>query len=91
MYKGPGSYWEWCGSCRSYEHMSGYVPISWVVELSGIDHSKLTAIPDMIDIANIKIITSLKYYLISFPGQGKLAKIVRSITFSILTDTPTGD
>ncbi|EPF4820954.1 hypothetical protein [Escherichia albertii] len=51
MYKGPGSYWEWCGSCRSYEHMSGYVPISWAVELSGIDHSKLTAIPDMIDTA----------------------------------------
>ena len=54
MYKGPGSYWEWCGSCRSYEHVSGYVPISWVVELSGIDHSKLTAIPDMIDIARHK-------------------------------------
>ncbi|AHE59067.1 hypothetical protein EAKF1_ch1171 [Escherichia albertii KF1] len=31
--------------------MSGYVPISWAVELSGIDHSKLTAIPDMIDTA----------------------------------------
>ncbi|MCZ9060745.1 hypothetical protein OM348_22430, partial [Escherichia albertii] len=51
MYKGPGSYLEWCGSCRSYEHMSGYVPISLAVELSGIDHSKLTAIPDMIDTA----------------------------------------
>lgn len=48
-YKGPGSYWEWCSSCRSFEHMSGYVPFWWNFDIPGIDRSKLTAIPDLID------------------------------------------
>ena len=49
FYKGPGSYWEWCSSCHSFEHMSGYVPEWWDVEPFDIDHSKLTAVPDLID------------------------------------------
>lgn len=48
-YKGPGSYWEWCSGCRSFEHMSGFVPEWWNVELINIENSKLTAIPDALD------------------------------------------
>lgn len=48
-YKGPGSYWEWCSACHSFEHMSGYVPEWWNITPLKIDHSRLTAIPDLID------------------------------------------
>ncbi len=48
-YQGPGSYWEWCSSCRSFEHMSGYVPAWWQVEPLAIDHARLTAVPDLLD------------------------------------------
>lgn len=51
MYQGPGSYWEWCATCHSFEHMSGYVPMWWSFEFAGIDPSKLTAIPDVINAA----------------------------------------
>lgn len=49
MYKGPGSYWEWCSACHSFEHMSVYVPEWWNILPLKIDHSRLTAIPDLID------------------------------------------
>lgn len=49
MYRGMGSFWEWCSSCRSFEHMSGFVPAWWKVEPLDIDHSKLTALPDLLD------------------------------------------
>lgn len=49
MYKGPGSYWEWCSSCCSYEHMHGYVPEWWDVLPLDIDHSLLTVFPEEID------------------------------------------
>lgn len=48
-YRGPGSYWEWCASCHSYEHMFGYVPEWWDVEPVDIEHSQLNVIPDLID------------------------------------------
>jgi hypothetical protein len=53
-YRGPGSYWEWCSSCRSFEHMSAFVPEWWKVEPLNIDHSKLTALPDLLDEAIAK-------------------------------------
>jgi hypothetical protein len=49
LYQGPGSYWEWCSSCKSFEHMHGYVPDWWKVEPLPIDHAQLTAIPDVLD------------------------------------------
>jgi hypothetical protein len=49
IYRGPGSYWEWCSSCHSFEHMSGYVPVWWDIDPLNIDHAQLTAIPDLID------------------------------------------
>ncbi|WP_133159242.1 hypothetical protein [Superficieibacter electus] len=51
MYQGPGSYWEWCTACHTFEHMSGYVPGWWNITLENLDHALLTAIPDLIDAA----------------------------------------
>jgi hypothetical protein len=28
-WQGSGSQWQWCSSCRSYEHASGLVPDWW--------------------------------------------------------------
>jgi hypothetical protein len=50
-FQGQGSYWEWCSSCRSYEHMSGYVPDWWIEKPLLVNHSDLTAIPDLLDAA----------------------------------------
>ncbi len=30
---GRGSQWQWCSSCRSYEHTSGLVPDWWFSDL----------------------------------------------------------
>ncbi|MFZ6679676.1 hypothetical protein [Undibacterium sp. Tian12W] len=49
--KGSGSYWEWCSRCRSFEHMSVWVPEWWQVDPLKIDHEKLTARPDLLDAA----------------------------------------
>jgi hypothetical protein len=32
-WQGPGSQWQWCSNCRSYEHSSGLVPDWWRTEL----------------------------------------------------------
>lgn len=32
-WRGSGSQWQWCSSCRSYEHSSGLVPDWWQSEL----------------------------------------------------------
>lgn len=50
-YRGPGSYWEWCASCHSFEHMHGYVPSWWSMQPLSVDHSQLTAIPDLLEAA----------------------------------------
>lgn len=49
--KGTGSYWEWCSNCRSFEHMSVWVPEWWQVAPLKIDHAQLTALPDLLDAA----------------------------------------
>jgi hypothetical protein len=49
MYKGPGGYWEWCSSCHSYEHMSGFVPEWWDVVSLPINHGSLAHSPELID------------------------------------------
>jgi hypothetical protein len=53
-FRGRGSCWEWCSSCRSYEHMDGLVPVWWHEEPLDVDHFKLTPIPDMLDEAILR-------------------------------------
>ena len=53
-YRGPGSYWEWCSTCHSFEHMHGYVPAWWSVPLLNVDHARLTAVPDLLEAARLK-------------------------------------
>lgn len=48
-YKGVGSLWEWCSSCKVYSHAQAYVPEAWVGPELMLDHRKLTPIPDVID------------------------------------------
>lgn len=48
-YLGPGSYWEWCSTCRSFEHMSGFVPEWWTVEPVNLNHSGLGVMPYELD------------------------------------------
>lgn len=54
LYRGPGSYWEWCSTCHSFEHMHGYVPDWWSKPPLHVDHSRLTAVPDMLEAARAK-------------------------------------
>lgn len=51
MYQGVGSYWEWCSSCHSYEHMHGYVPEWWKEKPLNVNHAELTVIPDILESA----------------------------------------
>lgn len=47
-YAGRGSSWEWCTSCRAYEHASCLVP-SWWRPIQGIAEHELTAEPEQIE------------------------------------------
>ncbi|MEV0568454.1 hypothetical protein [Dactylosporangium sp. NPDC050588] len=47
-WQGRGSQWQWCGSCRSYLHSSGLVPMWWRTDIE-IDPSVLTHQPGPID------------------------------------------
>ena len=49
-YIARGAEWQWCSFCRSYEHGQVLVPNWWVPCLE-IDGNKLTAIPEILDIA----------------------------------------
>lgn len=48
-FQSRGGLWEWCANCRTYEHSQALVPEVWQEVLPNLDHSKLTAIPDVID------------------------------------------
>ena len=50
QYIAKGSEWQWCSHCRSFEHGEVLVPSWWVSELK-IDGTKLTAIPEILDMA----------------------------------------
>lgn len=48
-YRGRGSVWEWCATCRSFNHAQALVPLSWAGAPLRLDHAKLTPVPDVID------------------------------------------
>ncbi len=48
LFVAEGGLWEWCGTCRHYEHLSALVPEWWSCDLA-IDISKLTAEPEAIE------------------------------------------
>ncbi|UJB68484.1 hypothetical protein HRE53_18405 [Acaryochloris sp. 'Moss Beach'] len=43
-----GGLWEWCSSCRSFEHLSALVPEWWACDLK-VDEAALTAKPTAIE------------------------------------------
>jgi hypothetical protein len=45
-----GAVWEWCSSCRGFEHYSGLVPDWWSCDLE-VDDKQLTALPTAIESA----------------------------------------
>jgi len=45
----PGSSWEWCSSCRSYEHAQALVPGYWCAATLNLDHYILTPVPEVLD------------------------------------------
>lgn len=45
-----GSEWQWCSYCRIYEHLEVMVPDWWTPYLE-IDGNKLTATPEILDMA----------------------------------------
>ena len=45
-----GAEWQWCSYCRTYEHAQVMVPDWWISRLE-IDGNKLTAIPEILDMA----------------------------------------
>ena len=45
-----GAEWQWCSHCRAYVHAQVMVPDWWIPKLE-IDGNKLTAIPEILDIA----------------------------------------
>lgn len=45
-----GSEWQWCSYCRIFEHAEVVVPDWWIPNLE-IDGNKLTAIPEILDMA----------------------------------------
>jgi hypothetical protein len=49
-FRARGGLWEWCSSCRSYEHASAFVPEWWASDLD-VDETKLTAEPGAIEAA----------------------------------------
>lgn len=51
LFQGLGSYWEWCSSCRSYEHMHGFVPDWWQEKPLAVNHAELTVTPGILDAA----------------------------------------
>ena len=50
QYTAKGSEWQWCSYCRVFEHEEVLVPDWWVPNLE-IDGRKLTAIPEILDMA----------------------------------------
>lgn len=52
--KKDGDEWQWCSGCRHYEHMHSLVPDWWNNE-PDIDANKLTAIPEVLDLAYIDL------------------------------------
>lgn len=48
-YQGRGSLWEWCATCRSFEHAQALVPLSWTAAPLQVDHAQLTPVPDLLD------------------------------------------
>ena len=50
QYSVRGSEWQWCSYCRTFEHAEVKVPDWWIPSLE-IDGNKLTAIPEILDIA----------------------------------------
>lgn len=57
MFRGWGSLWEWCRSCRHYEHMSSRVPEKWRHTLP-VDRSMLRHHPDAIDRALSEVLAN---------------------------------
>jgi hypothetical protein len=49
VYKGKGSLWEWCSSCKVFSHAQAFVPESWNGLELKLDHGNLTPIPDVLD------------------------------------------
>ena len=45
-----GACWEWCSSCRTFEHYSALVPEWWRSDLT-VNESELTALPDALESA----------------------------------------
>lgn len=45
-----GAEWQWCSCCRAYEHVQVKIPDWWIPKLE-IDGNKLTAIPEILDMA----------------------------------------
>ncbi len=43
-----GALWEWCSSCRSYEHASALVPSWWQADLAVVERG-LTALPEVLE------------------------------------------
>ncbi|RYD68525.1 MAG: hypothetical protein EOP83_00675 [Verrucomicrobiaceae bacterium] len=52
-FRGRGGLWEWCSSCHSYEHYSGYVP-DWWQDVLAVDEDLLTHDPDAIESARLE-------------------------------------
>lgn len=57
LYRGRSGIWEWCHSCRHYEHMSTEVPAVWRHTLP-VDKSKLRHPPDAIDDALSEVLAN---------------------------------
>lgn len=49
-YVAKGAEWQWCSFCRTYEHAEVLVPEWWVPDVE-VDGNKLTAIPEILEIA----------------------------------------
>lgn len=50
LYVSRGASWEWCSTCRPYEHATALVPAWWSGELE-VELSKLTAEPEALEAA----------------------------------------
>jgi formylglycine-generating enzyme required for sulfatase activity len=49
-YVAEGGLWEWCSSCRSFEHWNSLVPAWWSCDLE-VDEQQLTALPTALEVA----------------------------------------
>lgn len=47
-YDGKRGLWQWCSSCRRYEHSQSFTPDWWHWELE-YDRSELTAEPELLE------------------------------------------